>query len=136
MAKSILDEEVLEFYFKVDELKRILKLNNEGLAELLGCSSRLVRKMLANPLSVKGEYILKVSSFINAEPLDDTVEAFLIKADRLKRFKQLDNKGLAELLGCSRGTVWYMYNNPLSTRGEYILKVQGFLAYEERRRYA
>lgn len=136
MARSIIEDSKLEFLFKADELKRLQKLNNDGLAELLECSSRLIRKMLANPLSVKGEYILKIESFLNAESLDETVTAFLIKADRLKRFRKLDNKGLAQLLGCSRATVCNMYNNPLSTSGEYILKIQGYLAYEERRRYA
>lgn len=136
MARSIIEDSKLEFLFRADELKRILNLNNEGLAELLECSSRLIRKMFANPLSVKGEYILKIESYLNAEPLEDTVVAFLTKADRLKRFRQLDNRGLAELLGCSRATVCNMYNNPLSTSGEYILKIQGYLAYEERRRYA
>lgn len=53
----------------------------------------------------------------------------------LQAITGLDNKGLAELLGCDVATVSHLRNRPLTVSGRYILLVQEHLRREEMRRY-
>lgn len=59
---------------------------------------------------------------------------FRNEMDCLMNYMDLDNAGLAKLLGCSLPTICNMRSDPLSVSGKYILMVQEYLR-RERKKY-
>lgn len=67
MAKTLLENAVIDFQNQFDALKNITGYNNKQLAKYLDCSERTVSKMRNSPLEVSSKYILKVQALLAAE---------------------------------------------------------------------
>ena len=67
MAKTLLQNAVIDFQNQFDALKNITGYNNKQLAKYLDCSERTVSKMRNSPLEVSSKYILKVQALLAAE---------------------------------------------------------------------
>lgn len=67
MAKTLLENAVIDFQNHFDALKNITGYNNKQLAKYIGCSERTVSKIRNSPLEVSSKYILKVHALFAAE---------------------------------------------------------------------
>lgn len=64
MAKTTLENAVIDFKNVISQLKNITGFSNAELAELIGCSEPTVSRMINDPLSVSGKYILAVQGWL------------------------------------------------------------------------
>ena len=60
---------------------------------------------------------------------------FVRKLEALRVTRNLDNEGLAKLLGCSVRTLSNIRSDPFSVKGKYILMTQAYLEQADRRRH-
>ena len=67
MAKSLIENAIIDFRNQMSQLKNITGMSDDELADLLDCSTRTVTNLRANPLSCSGEYILKVQAYLKRE---------------------------------------------------------------------
>ncbi len=67
MAKTLLQNAVIDFQNQLACLKNITGYNDKKLAEYIGCSERTLSKMRRSPLEVSGKYILFTQALLAKE---------------------------------------------------------------------
>lgn len=65
--RSLVENAQISFKQQVANLKIDMGLNNEGLAKLLGCSTKTVGRLVDDPFTVSGRYILMVQEYLRKE---------------------------------------------------------------------
>lgn len=67
MAKSLVENAIIDFRCDFNKLKEILGYNDKELAKYLGCSESTIVKLRREPLNVSGKYILLVQAHLAVE---------------------------------------------------------------------
>lgn len=67
MAKSLIDNAIINFRCDFHKLKEILGFDDKKLAEYLGCSESTIGKLRREPMNVSGKYILLVQAHLAQE---------------------------------------------------------------------
>lgn len=69
MAKSLVENAIIDFRCDFNKLKEILGYNDKELAKYLGCSTSTIEKLRREPLNVSGKYILLVQAHLAVEDM-------------------------------------------------------------------
>jgi hypothetical protein len=69
MAKSLVENAIIDFRCDFNKLKEILGCNDKELARYLGCSTSTIEKLRREPLNVSGKYILLVQAHLAVEDM-------------------------------------------------------------------
>ena len=73
MAKSLVENAIIDFRCELHKLKTILGYDDKQLAKYLGCSESTIEKLRWDPMSVSGRYILMVQVHLDQEPRTNDV---------------------------------------------------------------
>jgi hypothetical protein len=69
MAKSLVENAIIDFRCELHKLKTILGYDDKQLAKYLGCSESTIEKLRRDPMGVSGRYILMVQAHLVQEDL-------------------------------------------------------------------
>lgn len=67
MAKSLVENAIIDFRCDFHKLKEILGYDDNQLAKYLGCSESTIGKLWKEPMNVSGRYILLVQAHLAIE---------------------------------------------------------------------
>lgn len=69
MAKSLVENAIIDFRCELHKLKMILGYDDKQLAKYLGCSESTIEKLRRDPMGVSGRYILMVQAHLAQEDM-------------------------------------------------------------------
>lgn len=76
MAKSLVENAIIDFRCDFHKLKEILGYDDNQLAKYLGCSESTIGKLRKEPMNVSGRYILLVQAHLAIEDAKRKQEVF------------------------------------------------------------